>query len=157
MRAWVRGFVAAVAMLAGATTQAQGQVNVLCSVPVPWCEAIAAQFERDTGIKVAMSQRAAGEAMAQIAAEKANPKYDVWYAGSGDPHLQAAEQGLTDEYKSPLLPQLYDWAVKQAEQAKYRTVGLFVGALGFGYNSELLAKKKLPAPKCWADLAKPEY
>jgi iron(III) transport system substrate-binding protein len=157
MRASIRGFVAAVAMLAGAAAQAQGQVNVLCSVPAPWCEAIALQFERDTGIKAAMSQKAAGEAMAQIAAEKANPKFDVWYAGSGDPHLQAAEQGLTDEYRSPLLPQLHDWAVKQAEQAKYRTVGLFVGALGFGYNSELLAKKKLPAPKCWADLAKPEY
>jgi iron(III) transport system substrate-binding protein len=137
--------------------QAQGQVNVLCSVPAPWCEAVAAQFEKDTGIKVAMSQKAAGEAMAQIAAEKANPKFDVWYAGSGDPHLQAAEQGLTDEYKSPLLPQLHEWAVKQAEQSKYRTVGLFVGALGFGYNSELLAKKKLPAPACWADLARPEY
>jgi iron(III) transport system substrate-binding protein len=32
-----------------------------------------------------------------------------------------------------------------------------VGALGFGYNTELLAKKKLPEPKCWADLAKPAY
>ena len=56
-----------------------------------------------------------------------------------------------------MLPQLYDWAVKQAEQAKYRTVGLFIGALGFGYNSDLLAKQKLPEPKCWADLARPEY
>jgi len=149
------GAIAFVAVAVAA--QAQGQVNVLCSVPAPWCEAVAAQFEKDTGIKVAMSQKAAGEAMAQIAAEKANPKFDVWYAGSGDPHLQAAEQGLTDEYKSPLLPQLHEWAVKQAEQSKYRTVGLFVGALGFGYNSELLAKKKLPAPACWADLARPEY
>jgi iron(III) transport system substrate-binding protein len=95
--------------------------------------------------------------MAQIAAERANPKLDVWYAGSGDPHLQAAEQGLTEEYRSPHLPQLYDWAVKQAEQSKYRTVGLFVGALGVGYNAELLAKKKLPEPRCWADLANPAY
>ena len=140
-----------------ATAAAQSQLNILCSVPVPWCEAVVAQFQKDTGIKVGMAQRAAGEAMAQIAAEKANPKYDLWYAGSGDPHLQAAELGLTEEYKSPLLPQLYDWAVRQAEQSKYRTVGLFVGALGFGYNSELLARKKLAEPKCWADLAKPEY
>jgi iron(III) transport system substrate-binding protein len=95
--------------------------------------------------------------MAQIAAERANPKLDVWYAGSGDPHLQAAEQGLTEEYRSPHLPQLYDWAVKQAEQSKFRTVGLFVGALGVGYNTELLAKKKLPEPRCWADLANPAY
>jgi iron(III) transport system substrate-binding protein len=157
MQGMARWIVVSAAALAAAAAHAQGQVNVLCSVPVPWCEAVAKEFERETGIKVGMSQKAAGEAMAQISAEKANPKYDVWYAGSGDPHLQAAELGLTEEYKSPLMPQLHDWAVKQAEQAKFRTVGLFVGALGFGYNTELLAKKKLPEPKCWADLARPDY
>jgi iron(III) transport system substrate-binding protein len=29
--------------------------------------------------------------------------------------------------------------------------------LGFGYNPELLAKKKLQVPKTWADLLKPEF
>jgi iron(III) transport system substrate-binding protein len=146
--------LAGVAMIA---LPAAAQVNVLCSVPAAWCDAVALQFQKDTGIKVNFVQKAAGEAMAQLAAEKANPKIDVWYAGSGDPHLQAAEMGLTEEYRSPVLPQLYDWAVKQAEQSGYRTVGIFVGALGFGYNTELLAKKKLPEPRCWADLAKPVY
>ncbi len=135
----------------------QGQVNVICSVPIPWCEALAAQFTKETGIKVGLTQKGSGESMAQVAAEKANPKYDVWYAGTGDPHLQAAELGLTEEYKSPMLAQLYDWATKQAEQSKFRTVGIYTGALGIGYNSELLAKKNLPAPKCWADLANPIY
>src|SRR5262245_26375895 len=31
------------------------------------------------------------------------------------------------------------------------------GVLGWGYNTELLAKKKLPEPKCWKDLANPAY
>jgi iron(III) transport system substrate-binding protein len=139
------------------TVRAQGQVNVICSVPIPWCEALAAQFTKETGIKVGLTQKGSGESMAQVAAEKANPKYDVWYAGTGDPHLQAAELGLTEEYKSPMLAQLYDWATKQAEQSKFRTVGIYTGALGIGYNSELLAKKNLPPPKCWADLANPIY
>ena len=153
------GSVAAAGALAlcAASAQAQGQLNLICSVPIPWCEAISAQFTKDTGIKVGMTQKGSGESMAQVAAEKANPKYDVWYAGTGDPHLQAAELGLTDEYKSPMLPQLYDWAVKQAEQSKYHTVGIYTGALGIGYNPELLAKKNLPPPKCWADLANPIY
>ncbi|HEY3179165.1 MAG TPA: ABC transporter substrate-binding protein [Casimicrobiaceae bacterium] len=143
--------------LCAATAYAQGQVNVICSVPIPWCEALAAQFTKETGIKVGLTQKGSGESMAQVAAEKSNPKYDVWYAGTGDPHLQAAELGLTEEYKSPMLAELYDWAVRQAEQSKFRTVGIYTGALGIGYNSELLAKKNLTPPKCWADLANPIY
>jgi iron(III) transport system substrate-binding protein len=153
----IRWFAALACVVGAASAHAQNQVNIICSVPIPWCEAVVAQFQKDTGIKANMTQKAAGEAMAQISAEKANPKYDVWYAASGDPHLQAAELGLTDEYKSPLLPQLHDWAVRQAEQSKFRTVGIYTGALGIGWNTELMAKKKLPEPKCWADLARPEY
>lgn len=136
---------------------AQGQVNIVCSVPIPWCEAAAAAFTRETGITVGLQQKSAGEAMAQIAAERANPKIDLWYTGTGDPHLQAAEMGLTEEYKSPSLPQLHEWAIRQAEQSKYRTVGVYTGALGIGYNPEVLAKRNLPPPKCWADLANPIY
>jgi iron(III) transport system substrate-binding protein len=152
------GSIAAfVLALCATAAHAQGQLNLICSVPIPWCEAIAAQFTKDSGIKVGMTQKGSGESMAQVSAEKANPKYDVWYAGTGDPHLQAAELGLTDEYKSSMLPQLHDWAVKQAEQSKYHTVGIYTGALGIGYNPELLSKKNLAPPKCWADLANPIY
>ncbi len=150
--------VAALAFIAAAgLAAAQGQVNIVCSVPIPWCEAAAAAFTKETGIAVGLQQKSAGEAMAQVAAERANPKIDLWYTGTGDPHLQAAEMGLTEEYKSPMMPQLYDWAIRQAEQSKYKTVGVYTGALGIGYNPEVLAKKNLPPPKCWADLANPIY
>ena len=33
---------------------------------------------------------------------------------------------------------------------------MYLGVLGMGYNTELLAKKKLAAPACWRDLTKPE-
>jgi iron(III) transport system substrate-binding protein len=118
---------------------------------------IATTFERSQGIKVNMTAKGSGEALAQIVAERANPKTDIWFGGTGDPHLQAAEQNLTLEYRSPTLPQLHDWAQKQAAQSKYRTVGIYSGPLGFGYNTELLARKKLPVPQTWADLLKPEY
>ncbi len=36
-------------------------------------------------------------------------------------------------------------------------MGVYLGPLGFGFNTELLAKKKVAAPKSWADLLKPEY
>src|SRR6266850_769391 len=67
---------------------AQGNLNVYCSVQAEWCQAVANEFQRQSGFK---------------------------------------------------------------------TVGIYAGALGFGYNPELLQRKKLPPPTCWRDLVKPEY
>ena len=146
----------AVLAAASATASAQ-QVNVICSVQADWCNMIATVYARTTGVKINLALKGSGEALAQLIAERENPKTDVWFGGTGDPHLQAAEQGLTLEYKSPTLSQLYPWAQDQAKQSGYKTVGIYSGPLGFGYNTELLAKKKLPVPKSWADLLKPEY
>lgn len=133
------------------------EVNIICSAQADWCNLMQTTFSKTRGIKVNMTLKGSGEALAQIVAERANPKTDVWFGGTGDPHLLAAEQNLTLEYKSPALSQLHGWAQKQAEQASFKTVGVYSGPLGFGYNTELLAKKKLPVPKVWADLLKPEY
>jgi iron(III) transport system substrate-binding protein len=64
---------------------------------------------------------------------------------------------LTQEYTSPLFDKLHPWAQGQAKSASMKTVGIYAGALGIGYNSELLAAKGLAAPTTWSDLAKPEY
>ena len=149
--------LAAVVVAASASPSFAQQLNVICPVQAEWCNLAATEFERETGIKVAMTLKGSGESLAQIVAEKANPKLDVWFGGTGDPHLQAAEQGLLDEYRSPMLKDLQTWARKQAEQSKYRTVGMYLGVLGIGYNTELLAKKKAPAPACWRDLIQPEF
>ena len=155
MRRFVTMIAGSALAIVSPAALAQGHLNIICSVPMSWCQAIGAAFTKETGITVGIEQKSAGEAMAQIAAERANPKLDVWYTGTGDPHLQAGEMGLTEEYKSPMLPQLWDWAIRQAEASKYRTVGLYLGVLGIGYNTELLARKKLAAPACWKDLVKP--
>jgi iron(III) transport system substrate-binding protein len=134
---------------------AQGGLNVYCSVQLEWCQNLANEFTRHSGVKVAVTQKGSGEVFAQIKAEAANPRADVWFGGTGDPHLQAAEEGLTTAYRSPNLSQLHPWAVRQAEQSGYRTVGIYMGALGFSYNTELFKKKGLTPPRCWADLLSP--
>ena len=149
--------VGALVVASAAPASAQGVVNVYCSVQVEWCTLAANEFQKASGIKVSMTQKGSGETIAQLKAEAQNPKGDVWFGGTGDPHLQAAEQDLTLEYKSASLPQLHEWAQQQAKQSGYKTVGIYSGPLGFGYNTELLAKKKIAAPKSWADLLKPEY
>ena len=104
-----------------------------------------------------MTRKSSGETFAQIKAESRNPKGDIWWGGTGDPHLQAAEEGLTQAYDSPMRSELQDWAISQSNSANGKTIGIYAGALGFGYNTEILEKNNLPVPKCWKDLIKPVY
>ena len=147
-------WVAAALVALGGATQAQ-TVNVICSVQAEWCNMMGTVYGKAKGVKINISMKGSGEALAQLIAEKDNPKTDIWFGGTGAPHLQAAEQGLSLEYKSQSMPMLHRWAQKQAEQSNYRTVGIYSGPLGFGYNTELLVKKKLPVPKTWEDLLNP--
>jgi iron(III) transport system substrate-binding protein len=136
---------------------AEDTLVVYCSVDESWCRGMSNEFQRETGIHLDMTRMSAGETYARIRAEKENPRADIWWGGTGDPHLQAAEEGLTEPYKSPELPQLRDWAQRQAARSQYRTVGIYLGALGFGYNTEEIARRKITPPACWADLIKPEF
>ena len=154
---WLRGLVPAVLFAAPMSAWAQGELVLYCTVQEEWCRPMVAAFEKATGIKVLMTRKSSGEFYAQIKAEAANPRGDIWWGGTGDPHLQAAEEGLTESYKSPRMGELQDWAVRQWDAAKGRTVGVYAGALGYSYNTPQLAKKGIPEPKCWADLTKPAF
>jgi iron(III) transport system substrate-binding protein len=67
------------------------------------------------------------------------------------------KRDLTIDYESPNLAKVNDWAKKQWEQSKHRAVGVYAGALGYGYNTELLQKNGGAEPKCWADLTDPRF
>lgn len=135
---------------------AQGSLNLYCSSPnTAWCQGMAVGFEKATGTKVAVIQKATGEMLAQIKAERDNPKGDIWWAGPGDSYLQAAEEGLLDEYRSPNVAQLYPWAQRITEVSKGRVSGVYGGIIALGYNTEVVAKRNLPVPACWKDLVDP--
>ncbi len=136
---------------------AEATLVMYCGVDENWCRAMTTEYQRQTGVRVQMVRMSAGEIYARLRAEKDNPQADIWWGGTGDPHLQAAEEGLTEAYRSPSLDKLRPWAKEQAERAKYRTVGIYLGALGFGYNTEEVRSHNLTPPACWADLIKPEF
>ncbi len=146
-----------VAFSGWATAAQADKLTLYCSVDEEWCAAVVQAFEAETGIDVDMTRKSSGETYAQIRAEASNPKGDVWWGGTGDPHLQAASEGLTEAYESPMRDQLHPWAISQAESADNKTIGIYSGALGYGYNTELLEANGLPEPSCWEDLLKPEY
>ncbi len=150
--------LASVLALAAATVAAQGQqLTALCSTDQSWCELAAKEFQAATGIKVLQVRKATGEALAQLRAESANPKTDLWWGGTGDPFLQAAEAGLLQPYRPAYIDDLHGWAVRQYAMSGNMVGGFYTSAIGFGWNEDVLKKKKLPAPKCWADLTDPKY
>jgi iron(III) transport system substrate-binding protein len=151
-------WVAAALPLAMFSTAGSAQTIVaLCSTNQSWCELAASEFTKATGIKVVQTRKATGEALAQLKAEASNPKTDIWWGGTGDPFLQAAEEKLLESYKPAYLGDLHPWAQKQFEISGNQVGGFYTAAIGFGWNADVMKKENLPEPKCWADLTKPIY
>jgi iron(III) transport system substrate-binding protein len=152
-------FAAALALVIswGAASAQTATVNAICSTDQSWCELAAQEFSRATGVRVLQTRKATGEALAQLRAEAANPKTDLWWGGTGDPYYQAAELGLLDAYRPDYLGDLHGWAVRQYAMSQNYVGGFYTSAIGFGWNEEVLKRKNLPAPRCWKDLLDPRY
>ena len=150
------GFCASAAPVL-AQSGSQQTVNAICSTDRPWCDLAASDFQKATGIRVVQTHRPTGEALAQLRAEANNPKTDIWWGGTGDPSLQAAAVGLLEAYRPAYINDLHGWSVRQYAMSNDMVGGFYTSAIGFGWNTEVLKKKKLAEPKCWADLIKPEY
>jgi iron(III) transport system substrate-binding protein len=147
----------ALVLLAPSLPACAGPLVVYCTHDPDACELAAQTFTRETGIVVAMTRKATGEVYAQLRAERDNPKADLWYGGTFDAFLQGVAEGLFAPYRSPKLADLYPWAQRQADATGDRAVAIYRIIIGFGTNPGLLAKRRLGAPRCWSDLAKPEY
>lgn len=155
MKSYKLGALALAAIMAAGAAQAN-TLSVVCSNEQAWCDLMAQNFKIDTGTDVAIVRKSTGEVLAQVRAEAGNPKIDVWWGGTGDPHLIAASEGLTVA-SGVDTSGLLGWAQNMAEMSDGRAIGVHVGLLGMLYNKDVLAEKKLPAPACWKDLAKPDY
>src|SRR5205814_10342461 len=119
------------------------EVTVLCNFEVDWCEALKAAYEKTTGQKAVFIRRTDGESLAQIRAEKANPRADIYHAAESASAKQLAAEGLLEAYKSPNVADLHDWAQRVAEENKDFQTPSYTGVLGYGYNTELRAKYKM--------------
>jgi iron(III) transport system substrate-binding protein len=129
-------------------------VVVLCSPAPAWCDAIKEEFPKVKGIALEYVRLSSGEALARLRAERRNPTFDVWFGGTGDPHMVAFEEGLTEFYRprswNDLRPEL-------REAVAERYIPLYTGVLGWALNERLLREKGAPVPRTWRDLADPRY
>ncbi len=144
-------------LLLGAGSASSRTLVVYCSHDPDACELAAQTFQRETGIETAITRKATGEVYAQIRAERANPKADVWYGGTIDPFLQAASEGLFVAYRSPAIADLQPWARAATERAGFKVAAIYRIIIGFGTDPTILKQKELTAPRCWSDLLSPAY
>ena len=112
-----------------------------------------AAFEKATGIKVLMTRKSSGEFYAQIKAEAANPRGDIWWGGTGDPHLQAAEEGLTEAYKSPQHGRAAGLGGAPVGGSRRAAPSASTPARSATATTPTSSRRSnIPEPKCWADL-----
>ena len=152
------GMVSAAILLAASASSAYGdELSVVCSAEQDWCDLMVAAFEAENAdTDELMVRKSTGETLAQVRAEAGNPKIDVWWGGTGDPHLIAAEEGLT-QVSDVDTSELLGWAQNMSEISGGKTVGIYAGALGIAYNSDILSERNIAPPACWADQEDPRF
>ncbi len=85
-----------------------------------------------------------------------NPKGDIWWAGPADSYLQAAEEGLLEEYRSPNVGAALRLGAADHRRCRRTAWPASTAASSRSATTPRSAdKKKLPVPKCWKDLTNP--
>jgi iron(III) transport system substrate-binding protein len=66
---------------------AQGKLTLYCISDDALYRQAKRALEKKTGISVDLTRKSSGETCVQSKAESTNPKRDIWWGGTGDPHL----------------------------------------------------------------------
>ena len=72
--------------------EAAGRLTIYCSMQNEVCEKAAKRFAAEYGVETQFIRQSTGTILGKIKSEKDNPQADVWYGGTVEPHLQAADE-----------------------------------------------------------------
>ena len=142
-----------VVLLATQASAATETVKAYTTLEEPLAKELFEEFQKETKIKVEWVRLSGGEAVARLAAEKANPQASIWVGGVGTQHIEAKSKGLTAPYNSRAKNSVPE---KNRDPENY-WIGLYVAPIAFCVNTKRASELKIDAPKSWADLLKPEY
>lgn len=129
------------------------KLTVLCGAQEDWCQLMTQTFQEKTGIETNYVRMSSGEAMARLSASKDSPEFDVWHGGPADGYMVAKNEGLMEAYASPNAKNIPD----QFKDAEGYWTGVYVGALGFCSNTEVLNSLGAEVPQSWEDLLNPVF
>jgi iron(III) transport system substrate-binding protein len=136
-----------------ATAQSSGKLTILGSAEEVFVLGMANAFEAETGIRTTYERLSTGEALARLRADKAHPKFSVWWGGPADSYIEASGEGLLEPYR----PRGVGTLPRQYRDETGAWTGIYVGVLAFGVNTAVLGAHGLTPPTSWADLVKPQY
>lgn len=77
------------------------QISMICSTQAEHCCLVATVFARSPGIEVSFVHIGSSEAQAQLNAERANPKTDLWFGGSSAERKRLIERWEKESNSSP--------------------------------------------------------
>jgi len=118
--------------------QAEGKLTVYCSVQNVVCEKVTQAFSKKYNVDAQFVRNSTGVVLGKIKAEKENPQADFWFGGTIEPHLQAAELGLLESYRSPLQKDIMPQFKSLMEQRGNFTSVIYLMELGIGVNTKKL-------------------
>lgn len=153
MKKLMMGLGIATPLLFGGLAHAEGKLTIYCGVQNKVCEDLTKKFSEKYNIETKFIHGGTGTILGKLKAEKENPQADIWYGGTIEPHFQAGELGLLEEYRSPLQSQIVPQfrTLMESEKGKY-TSAVYLMVLGFGVNTEKLKQLGIEVPKKWEDL-----
>lgn len=128
-------------------------LTFVCSPQEDLCQRVAAEFTKSTGIKANYVRLSAGEAVARLNASGGSPEFDAWFGGGAEGHIAADEKGLIEPYASKnaaSIPNSY-------KDAAGVWTGIYVSAVSFCSNTDVLSKIGADAPDSWGDLLDPVF
>ena len=129
-----------------------GKITIACGAMEDWCQAMTAEFTKQTGVEATFVRLSSGETVARLDASKASPEFDVWHGGPVDGFGAARDKDLLDTYKSEKRSEIPE---EFQDKDGYWT-GVYIGALGFCSNQKVLDELGVDVPSKWDDLLNPK-
>lgn len=149
----MKKFCALVLLLCLWAVPAFAEINAYTIMPEKYASKVFAEFTKDTGIKVNFMRFSAGEALARLTAEKANPQVDVMLGGPADTYAAGIKEGIFEAYR----PADSDAIPANLRDPENYWTGIGIIPLCFMTNENFLKKNGMKAPESWNDLLDPRY
>lgn len=150
-------FLALLAVPFGANAL-ENKLVIVTSYPPDTTTTVKAAFEKKhPGVKVEMLKKKTTAGIKYLQETAGNNKSDMFWASAPDAFEVLKGDGLLQKYKVKVvgIPQKVGAFPINDPEGYYK--GFAASGYGIMWNTRYLKAKKLPAPRTWADLAKPVY